>query len=172
MHVDATIDIEAPPETVWAVLADVERWPGWTPTMTWVRWLDGGALAVGSAARIKQPRLPATTWRVTRVEPGRSFVWAASRAGVTTVAEHRLTPQPDGVAVHLGIRQSGPLAWLVGLFASRMVGRYPGMEAEALKQRCEGEGEPSERRRDEGGCQLDLAVVDLEHDGPIEHHWH
>jgi uncharacterized protein YndB with AHSA1/START domain len=143
MHVDATVDIEAPPEAVWEILADIERWPTWTPTMTWVRWLDGGTLAVGSAARIKQPRLPATTWRVTEVEPGRSFMWAASSAGVTTVAQHRLTPRQDGAAVHVGISQTGRLAWLVGLFASRTVGRYPRIEVQALKQRCEAKRERS-----------------------------
>ena len=33
-HFSVTVDIPAPPDRVWAVIADVERWPEWTPTVT------------------------------------------------------------------------------------------------------------------------------------------
>src|SRR5262249_50688801 len=124
-------------EHVWAVLTDVERWPEWTASMTSVAYVKGSSIAVGSRARIKQPRLPEVLWEVTEVEPGQSFSWQAGSAGITTLATHRLTPEPaGGVSVHLGIRQRGPLAWLVGLLTAGMTRRYVGMEAEGLKQRC------------------------------------
>jgi uncharacterized membrane protein len=95
MGYETTITIDAPADDVWAVLADVERWPEWTASMQKVERQGGGDLAVGTTVRIKQPRLPATTWHVTDVEPGRSFSWADSSPGVTTFADHRLVPLDD-----------------------------------------------------------------------------
>ena len=76
-------------------------------------------------------------WRVTALEPGQSFSWTASGPGVTTVGGHRITPRGDGVEVTLSIRQTGPLAWLVGLLTSRLTQTYVQMEANGLKQRWE-----------------------------------
>ena len=86
-------------------------------------------LAVGSKVRIKQPKVPAVTWRVTEIEPGRSFTWTATSPGLTTVAEHRITPLgPAAVEVRLGIRRSGPLARLVSAlsWSARRVPRTAG----------------------------------------------
>jgi hypothetical protein len=105
-----------------------------------VERLDSGPLQVGSTARIKQPKFPPTVWRVTDLELGRSFSWAAGGPGVTTVGSHRITPRDDGVDVTLSIRQTGPLAWLMGLLTSRLTQRYVQMEANGLKRRSENPG--------------------------------
>ncbi len=34
MFLEVTREIHASPEQVWAILADVERWPEWTKSMT------------------------------------------------------------------------------------------------------------------------------------------
>jgi uncharacterized protein YndB with AHSA1/START domain len=137
---EISVDIDAAPDEVWRVLTDVERWPEWTPSMTRVERLDSGPLQVGSTARIKQPKFPPTVWRVTQLEPGQSFSWTASGPGVTTVGGHRITPRDDGVEVTLSIRQTGPLAWLVGLLTSRLTQSYVQMEANGLKRRSENSG--------------------------------
>jgi len=56
-----TVTVDAPVAEVGRILHDVERWPSWTPTMSRVTRLGSGPFAVGSRARVKQPRLlPAT----------------------------------------------------------------------------------------------------------------
>lgn len=139
MDYETSIDIDAPRERVWDVLADMERWPEWTASMRSLRYVGGNRLAVGSRVRIRQPRLPTVVWEVTEVTPQESFSWTAKSAGITTVAVHRLTPRSTGgVTVSLGIRQRGALAWLVGLLTAGMTRRYVRMEADGLKHRCQG----------------------------------
>ena len=138
MELEVSVDVDAPPEHVWAELVDVERWPESTPTITSVQRLQDGPLALGSTARIKQPRLPVAVWEVTELQPLRSFFWQAKAPGVRTVGGHAIVPRPDGGAtLTLSIRQSGPFAWLAGLLASGLTRRYIQAEADGLKQRCE-----------------------------------
>lgn len=134
---ETSVAIDAAPERVWAVLADVERWPEWTASMSRVQRLDEGDLAVGTRVRIKQPRLPAITWRVTELEPGRGFSWSATSPGVTTMADHRLTTLGQAVTVDLVIRRSGPLAGALNALSAGLTRRYLQMEADGLKRRCE-----------------------------------
>lgn len=119
-------------------MADVERWPQWNPSVTGAQWLDGGQLAVGSRARIKQPRLAPAVWQVTNVEPGRSFDWVSRGPGWTTRATHRVQPGDDVHSqVHLSIEQTGPLSWLIGALLGRLVRRYVQMETNGLRQAAE-----------------------------------
>lgn len=138
MDYELSIAIDAPPGHVWTVLTDVERWPEWTASMTSVTYIGGDRLALGSRVRIKQPRMPALEWEVTEFAPQQSFSWLAKSGGITTLGLHHLTPGlASGVTVRFGLRQSGSLAWLIGLLTSSMTCRYVRMEAEGLKRRCE-----------------------------------
>ena len=65
MKLGHVIHIDAPPEVVWAVTEDIERWPEWTPTVESAKRLDQGRLDIGSTALLKQPGLPEATWVVT-----------------------------------------------------------------------------------------------------------
>ena len=138
MNYELSIAIKAPPEHVWTVLSDVERWPEWTASVTRVTYTAGERLAVDNRVRIKQPGLPALQWEVTEVTPLQSFTWQARSGGVVTRATHQLRPgRAGGVTVRLGLQQSGPLAGLIGLLTARRTRRYVRMEAEGLKRRCE-----------------------------------
>ncbi len=87
-----TITIAAPPERVWAVLVDVERWPERIPTVDAVERLDEGPLAVGTRTRLRQPRLSQAVWTVTEMAEGSSYVWESRTSGVTVVAGHVVEP--------------------------------------------------------------------------------
>lgn len=138
MEYRTSIEIDAPPETVWAVLTDVERWPEWTKSMERVEFVAGAGLKPGAKVRIKQPRLPAMVWDVTEVEPHRVFTWQATSGGTTSVGDHRLLmTSPERTTAEFGIRQSGGLAPIIGLFTSGLVRRYVQMEADGLKRRSE-----------------------------------
>ena len=83
-----TITIAAPPERVWGIVIDVERWPERIPTVDVVERLDTGPLAVGSRTRLEQPRLPTAVWTVTELVDGSSYTWESKSTGVTVTASH------------------------------------------------------------------------------------
>lgn len=142
-----SIRIEASPERVWQVMSDVERWHEWTPSVTDIRRLDDGPLAVGSSALIRQPRFPAARWKVTELEPARGFTWINTGPGIRVVARHSIAPATDGCLVTLALDYHGVLGGLLGRLTRGITERYVGYEARGLKARSE---DPA-FRHDEGG---------------------
>ena len=139
MEQSTRIDVAAPVEQVWEVLREVERWAEWAPTVTSVRRLDDGPLAVGSRARVEQPRIPATEYVVTELEPGRSFTWVATGPGVRTTARHLLEDfGAGGTRVTLAVEQAGPVGVVEGRIYRRLIDRYLAAGAQGLKARSEG----------------------------------
>jgi uncharacterized protein YndB with AHSA1/START domain len=137
MRFEETVDINAPAERVWEVMAAVERWPEWTASVSRVEALDGAAIEQGARFRVKQPRYPRVTWKVTSVEAGRSFTWEAPTFGGHTVASHAIEPAGEGVRVRLVVEQKGPLMRVFGPLTARTTRRYMAMEAQGLKKRSE-----------------------------------
>lgn len=133
-----TAAIAAPSARVWAVIADVERWHEWTESITRIRLLDAGPLAVGSRARVEQPKFPALVWRVTAVEPGRSFTWETRGVGGGAVGTHEVADDGRGGSVAtLRIEQFGWLNALMAPWIRPITERYVTMEIEGLKRRSE-----------------------------------
>jgi uncharacterized membrane protein len=135
-----TVEIDAPPAAVWGVIADVERWPEWTPTMRRVQLLDAEALGPGVRARIWQPRVPSNVWQVTEIVPGERFTWESRAIASRTVAGHEVEADGERSRVTLSIETRGRLAflsdWFIGWFSRRWVPQ----EAAGLKRWCEGGG--------------------------------
>lgn len=135
---ETTRHIEAPPDTVWEVMADVARWPEWTPTIDSVELENPGPLRAGSRAEVRQPRLPRATWTVTEVVNGRRFTWEATGPGMRTVARHEVVPDGTGSALTLSIEQRGPMGAVAGVVWRRLTQRYIEVEAESLDRRVTG----------------------------------
>jgi uncharacterized protein YndB with AHSA1/START domain len=137
MRIERSIDIAAPPERVWAVMADVERWHEWTASITSVELLDGEPIGVGKRARVVQPRLRPAVFEVTTLEPGRGFTWRTHSGGLAADAGHRIVPTAGGSRAVLSVDFSGWLLLVMGWWVRRLTERYVAMEAEGLKRRCE-----------------------------------
>ena len=137
-HFDTAVEIHAPPDRVWSVMRDVERWPEWTPSVRAITRLEGGPFDVGSRARVRQPKLLPTVWRVTELEEGRGFTWVTRSAGVRVKARHYVEPTAQGTRATLSLDFSGPLAPLVARLTRGLTERYLALEARGLKQRSEG----------------------------------
>ena len=137
MHLTDSIDIQAPPEAVWAVWSDVERWPEWTASVSRVERTGAGPLAAGQRARVRQPGFPPATWRVTAVEEGRGFTWVSESPGARVTGSHRIEPRDGGSRATLGIAFAGPIARLVGWLSRSRTERYLRLEAVGLKARSE-----------------------------------
>lgn len=137
MRFEHQIDIGAPVERVWEVMADVERWPEWTASVSKVELLNVSTLAPGAKARIRQPRLPTTIWDVTAVSAPTGFTWVAKSPGGRSVADHRIEAAVGGSHVILSIEMSGPVGAVVSRLYGGLTRRYLQMEAEGLKRRSE-----------------------------------
>lgn len=137
MKLESAIPIDAPPEIVWAVTQDLERWPEWAPSMESVRRLDQGPLEVGSAALIKQPGLPEAKWVVTEITPGERFTWKSHIRGMHMSATHEIRATSSGAENLLRIELVGLVARLLWPLIRFPLRRALERENAGLKQRSQ-----------------------------------
>lgn len=131
------IHIEAPPDRVWAVTANIECWPEWTPTVDAVKRLDQGAFDVGSTALLKQPGLPEAKWSVTALTPRERFTWESRILGMRFIATHEMAATETGTRNELHIEISGLVALCLGPIILSSIRRSLEQENTGLKKRCE-----------------------------------
>ncbi len=79
--ISASAVVEAAPEKVWALVADVTRMGEWSPECAECSWVDGATgPEVGARFRGRNKRGPLARWSttctVTACEPGRSFAFS------------------------------------------------------------------------------------------------
>ena len=95
MPIRAEVEIEAPPERVWALVGDVRRMPQWSPELRRLLVLGRGPVAVG-ATLLGLNRRGLVVWptvsRVTRLEPGRAVAWRTRESGATWTYELAAAP--------------------------------------------------------------------------------
>jgi ligand-binding SRPBCC domain-containing protein len=133
-------EIAAPAERVWQVMSDVDRWHEWTPSVTSVTRLGGAPFAVGSKVMIRQPKFPPALWKVTAIEPGKSFTWVSVAPGLRVVGRHQVEPTPTGSRATLSLDMQGILGGLWGRMTKGITERYIAFEADGLKARSENPG--------------------------------
>ena len=138
MHIAYTVHIDAPPEKVWDVVVDVERWPEFAGQFKRIERKESGPLAMGSSARVTPNGFFGAVWNVTRLEPGRSFYWESDMLpGVRLGGDHIVEPDGSGAKVTNSLDSSGPLAPLLALALGRIFRNNVRLESEGLKSRCE-----------------------------------
>jgi hypothetical protein len=96
VHVRSVLAVRAAPEAVWAVIADVPRWPTWNPGI--LDCILEGDLEPGAALRWSSSAGP-TRARLTAVEPPRLLAWASRSLGARTAVAWRIEPADAGAQV-------------------------------------------------------------------------
>ena len=132
--------IDAPPERVWTVMSDIERWHEWTPSIRSIRRTNSGPFRIGARARVHQPRLPPADWVVTSLQEGRGFEWESRAPGVRVVGIHSVESSGTGSRVFLAITYHGLIGNIIGRLTAGINRRYLALEAEGLKRRSEAHG--------------------------------
>jgi hypothetical protein len=148
MQVDQKFVTAARPSAVWRILADVEHWPDWTPTVVEIKPLSGSGLMVGARYRVVQPKLRPAVYEVTECIPNKTFTWVQKLPGGTLVADHRLSPRGDATEVELSFTSEGLLANIIGKMFSVVISDYVATEAKSLKSRCDSLAAQEEDCRD------------------------
>lgn len=137
MIVENVTTINAPPKAVWKVTRDIENWPRWTLTVTEVTRLDDGPFTLGSTARIKQPGLLESDWRVTEFRDGEAFTWETWSRGMHISATHEIHASGSGTKSVLRLSFKGILAVIFWPSIFRSAKRSLELENTGLKRQCE-----------------------------------
>ncbi len=121
LRAEATVD--APPDRVWALLADVDRMPDWSPELLKMVPLKRGGLRLGQWY-LGINRRKAVIWPTRSVvavlEPGRSLEWDTKSSGARWIWEI----SPAGESTHVVHRRPVPssLTVMSKVFAGALLG--------------------------------------------------
>lgn len=139
-QLETTIDITAPPETVWGILTDLEAYSDWNPFIISAE----GTVAVGERLvnRMQQPGSKAMTLKptVTAVEADSTFEWLGV-LGVPGIFDGRHRFDLEATATGTRLVHSEKFQGVLVRFMRKMVdnGTRQGFEEmnDALKTRAE-----------------------------------
>jgi uncharacterized protein YndB with AHSA1/START domain len=93
---EAEIEVAAPPETVWEVISDIERWPTWNPEVKSMAL--SGRVAPGAEFRWKAGGVSITS-RLEEVDPPRKVGWTGKAAGLRARHVYNLGRRDDATIV-------------------------------------------------------------------------
>ena len=115
----------ASPELVWAVIADVDRWPSWNPGYR-AAHLDG-PIAAGTVGAVTLANGRQRAFTVIDAKPQASLVLGGGGPGVRMGFHHTIESLPTGGArVSMAATIDGPLTpFLSRLFGKGIAGYYP-----------------------------------------------
>jgi carbon monoxide dehydrogenase subunit G len=114
-HDSVSLDIAAPPDAVYDLVADITRMGEWSPECVrcqWTKGATGPAVGARFKAKNKGGRGPAwfNTPVVTAAEPGREFAFNRSGPGIGSYTwRYQLEPSADGTRLTESFDAERPL---------------------------------------------------------------
>lgn len=126
--------VSAPPETVWAVISDIDAWPTWNPDVRSVTF--DGPLEPGSEFRWKSGPSSLVS-RLEEVDPPREIGWTGTTMGIRAIHVFRFEPTEGGTLVRSEESWSGGLAGLLKSFSRKRIRRAIDTALESLKAESE-----------------------------------
>jgi hypothetical protein len=134
----ATIEIDAPPMAVWAVLTNLSRYPEWNPLFREA----SGEIAVGKRIRLRSVhpangRMMTVKPKIVAAEPGIELRWAAGLPGIIS-GEHSFALSPTNAGTRL-VQSESFRGLLVPFSRKTFANAEASFQAlnEALKKRAE-----------------------------------
>ncbi len=133
---DAAASIEAPPETIWAILTDAPAYAEWDSGVERVE----GSIAPGEKIKVVSEANPGRAFpvKITAFEPARAMTWSGGMPLGLFKGVRTFSLTPDGTTTRFTMREeySGPM---LGLIWRSMPDLGPSFEqfARGLKQRAE-----------------------------------
>jgi hypothetical protein len=118
--------VAAPPEVVYAMVADVTRTPEFSPEVVSCRWLDGASgPVVGARFEAVNATAAGKRWKnhpvVTVAEPGREFAFARTERFAGTIAwRYRFEPVDGGTRVVESYEVERPVSRLGWFFIEKI----------------------------------------------------
>lgn len=121
-HDQVVLEINAPPEVVYDLVADVTRTPEFSPEVRRCTWLDGATgPAVGARFEVVNKAGRGPAWKnrplVIVADPGREFAFSRTeKAAGTLVWRYRFEPVGDGTRVTESYEVTEPitrLGWFI-----------------------------------------------------------
>jgi carbon monoxide dehydrogenase subunit G len=129
--------INAPPGVVWAIIADLEKWPGWAPTFEKMEFPGDRELRRGLRVRLTVRGAPTSEWVVTEYDEGRRFAWETTARGIHSIGDHIIEPAADGTRLTLVVESTGFMSRLFAPMIRRVSKRNVPLEGNGLKVRAE-----------------------------------
>jgi uncharacterized protein YndB with AHSA1/START domain len=105
-RVEASITIAAPPEAVFAFVADLANLPRWQSGILSAERTSPDPVGVGSTARVVRDMAGQSLTvdlTITDFEPGRRLALASAASGVSVTATLEMEPNDDATVVRSGI---------------------------------------------------------------------
>ena len=134
-----SIDIERPPDEVFAFVTDLDNLARWQPTVREVRW-DGELHAGGEFEETREllGRRARSRLEVVALEPGREFSIRVVEGPVPLTVRHLLEPAANGTRLTLEAEgEAGGLLRLAAPIAERAAARQASQDLERLKRLIE-----------------------------------
>ena len=135
MQVEESTTIDAPPERIFAIYADVKHWHTWDPD-TRAAHIDG-PFQKGARGRLTPAKGNTVPMELTSVVKNRSFTAECRIPLFRMVFEHELRPVAEGTEVIHRARFSGPLTFILGRAIARQLQYGLPVTLASLKRKAE-----------------------------------